>query len=54
MDDCTVDDVTYDEVMGFISSYALVCDGSVQGGRWVACLVPDTLDLERCGSRPDL
>jgi hypothetical protein len=52
VDDCKLDDVTYDRTLGFVESYALVCDGEILGGRWVACFEPDTVDLERCDVVP--
>jgi len=53
VDDCDLEDVTYDRMLGFVESYALVCDGDILGGRSVACFEPDTLDLELCDVIPD-
>lgn len=52
-DECQLEEVTYDESFGFVRSYALVCDGSVQGGRRVACFEPDALDLDVCDAPPE-
>lgn len=52
VDDCELEDVTYDRTLGFVESYALVCDGEISGGRWVACFEPDTVDLGLCDVLP--
>jgi hypothetical protein len=51
-DGCTVQSVEHDPELGYIQSYSLDCEGSVTGGRWVACFEADTTDAERCDVKP--
>ena len=51
-DGCTLDEVRYDEDLGYVTEYTLDCEGSVIGGRWVACFEPDEQDLSACEVEP--
>ena len=51
-DGCTLDDVLYDDDLGYVTEYTLDCEGPVTGGRYVACFEPDEQDLTACDEMP--
>ena len=51
-DGCAIEDVRYESQLHYIESYALRCDDSLEGGRWVACFESNTADVEACDVIP--
>jgi hypothetical protein len=49
---CSVDEVRYDTELGYIERYDLDCEGTITGGRWVACFEPGATDLGACEADP--
>jgi len=44
--------VHYDAALGCVDRYTLDCEGSLTGGRWVACFEPDASELSACDVVP--
>jgi len=49
---CALDELQYDDDLGYVDTYTLDCGEGVTEGRWVACFEADAAALDACDEEP--